>query len=146
MHLRKCTDDRERALSRLYGVVLDRVARAVRRLIDSPQVSSVLKDARFTVVCSGGPTLVGGFAGALTDRFVEQDSADRILAIRVLDDPSMSTIRGLLIFGELESRRAEPISFAAWSFHGIVYAVASKPSERLKQGSNAIRECDPYSG
>ena len=100
-------------MSRLYGVVLDRVARSVRRLIDSPEVSATLKDARYTVICSGGPTLIGGFAGALTDRFVEQDSADRILAIRVIDDPGPATIRGLLILGELEARKSTPISFAA---------------------------------
>lgn len=113
LHLRRSIGERARTLSRLYGVVLDAVARTVRTLIDSPAVARVLKNARFTVNCSGGPTLIGGFAGALTERFVEQDTASRILAIRVVDNPEIAVVRGLLIHGELEARRSVPVQYAA---------------------------------
>ncbi len=113
IHLRKSSGEKERTLARLYGVVLNTIARSVRMLIDSPSAASVMKDARYTVICSGGPTLIGGFAGALTERFVEQDTAERIVAIHVVEEPAHAVVRGLLIHGELEAQQSSPIHYAA---------------------------------
>ncbi|MEQ9408792.1 MAG: hypothetical protein RIK87_13740 [Fuerstiella sp.] len=102
LHLRNSTGERERTLSRLYGVVLDRIARTVRHLMNAPAVQAKLPGAHFSVICAGGPTRIGGFAGALTERFVEQDTASRLLTVRVADDASTAVVRGLLILAELQ--------------------------------------------
>lgn len=99
-------DERERTLERLYGVVLNRIARSVHELMNSGSVRSVLGDERLAIVCAGGATEVAGFAGALTERFVEHDIASEILSVRVADDPSTTVIRGLLIQGELDQLSA----------------------------------------
>ncbi|GAB5442239.1 MAG: hypothetical protein Fues2KO_25880 [Fuerstiella sp.] len=104
VHLSRAEDDRQRTLARLYGVVLDRIAGTVRRLIDTPVVSDAIKDVRLKVLCCGGPTLISGFTAALTEKFVEQETAARISAVQVIDDPVEATLRGLLIRGELEAR------------------------------------------
>lgn len=104
IHVPAVEDDQQRTLARLYGVVLDRIAGTVRRMIDLPVIADALPEQRFRVLCSGGPTLISGFAGALTEKFVEQETAHRISAIQVIEDPVTATLRGLLILGELDAR------------------------------------------
>ncbi|MDG2129068.1 MAG: hypothetical protein P8K08_13800 [Fuerstiella sp.] len=113
IHLRNSVGERERTLARLYGEVLNRIARSTRDLLNSPAVKSALGDDRLTVYCAGGPTQIGGFASTLTERFVEHETADRILTIRAVDDAETAVVRGLLIQGELEARRRSPLKSAA---------------------------------
>jgi hypothetical protein len=113
LHLRHGTSEREQTLSRLYSHSLGQIANAVRGLLDAPAVKRNLNDQRLAVICSGGPALIGGFAGALTERFVEQDTAGRILSVRVAEDASTAVVRGLLILGELEARRNAVVAYAA---------------------------------
>lgn len=105
LHLLESPGERERTLSRLYRVVLDRIAQAVRRLINSAKVTAAVKEQRLAVLCAGGPTQILGFAEALTERFVEQETASRLLSVRVVDDPCTAVVRGLLIYGELERQQ-----------------------------------------
>ena len=102
INLREPGGDRARALSRLYGVVLDRLAATVRRMMMQGQAVTLIGDTRQTVICSGGPVQIPGFAGLLTERFVEQGIASRIASLRVAGDPVDCVTRGLLIHGELE--------------------------------------------
>ena len=106
IHLRNTVSEREKTLSRLYGVVLTRVAGSVRRLLLQPQVQAKLGHERLTIFCSGGPTLIHGFSGALTERLVEHDIASRLTSVRVVDDAHTAVVRGLLIQAELEVRRS----------------------------------------
>lgn len=101
LHLRNSTGDREQRLAALYGIMLDRVARTVGSLLQSPNVAAELNETRLCVVCCGGAAQVGGFAGAITERFVERGIAGRILSIRVAEDPVHTVVRGLLIQAEL---------------------------------------------
>jgi hypothetical protein len=105
IHLRHGVSERERTLSRLYGTMLDQTARITRRMLHSPAVKSVLGNQRLAVVCAGGPTRIAGFSSALAERFVDHDVASQILSVKTIDDPTNAVVRGLLIYGELESRR-----------------------------------------
>ncbi len=104
VHLRSAIGDRERMMSRLYSVVLDRVTRTVAQMLNSTAVRNALQKQRLAVMLSGGATMVEGFAGLLTERFIDQEIAERILSIRCAQDPCTAVIRGALIYGELESR------------------------------------------
>jgi len=113
VHLRNSTGERERTLSRLYGVILSRVARTIRQFVSSESVEKSIGKSPLAVICAGGPTQIGGFANAMTERLVEQDTASRIQSVSVVENPSLAVVRGLLIFGELESRRGRTVEFAA---------------------------------
>ena len=102
LNLREPGDERARALSRLYGVVLDRLAATVRQVLIEGHAASMIGETRQPVICSGGPVQVPGFAGLLTERFVEQGTASRIASVRIANDPVECVTRGLLIHGELE--------------------------------------------
>ncbi|MCA9051542.1 MAG: hypothetical protein KDA89_22545, partial [Planctomycetaceae bacterium] len=104
-HLRNGLTEQEKTLARLYGVVLNQVSKAVATLLRSVSSIPSMKGVRLNVVCAGGPTNINGFAGALTERFVENDIADRIVSIRIAEDAETAVVRGLLIQGELEQRR-----------------------------------------
>lgn len=112
VHLRNGMGEREKTLSRLYGVLLNRIAKSVRTLIHSPIVRAKAPD-RVSVVCAGGATQVAGFSAALTERFVDHDIASNILSVRVDESPSTAVLRGLLIQGELELKRSSGESNAA---------------------------------
>jgi len=112
-HLRNAIGERGKTLARLYGTVLNQIARSTRELINSPAVKSAMGNDRLALICAGGPTQIGGFASTLTERFVEHETADRILSIRTADDPETAVVRGLLIQGELEERRLRPTVKAA---------------------------------
>ena len=112
IHLRNGFSEQEKSLSRLYGVVLTRVARCLKGLLQSSSALKASKE-RLTVVCAGGATQVGGFAAALTERFVEQDIAGNMVSVRIANDPVTAVVRGLLIQGELEQRRVSDSSVAA---------------------------------
>ncbi|MEO2018414.1 MAG: hypothetical protein ABGZ53_29025 [Fuerstiella sp.] len=113
MHLRNSIGEREKTLARLYGAMLNQVARVTRELINSPAVETAIGHDRLSVICAGGPTQIGGFTSTLTERFVEHETADRILSIRTADDPETAVVRGLLIQGELEERRLHSTGKAA---------------------------------
>ena len=113
IHLRSAVKEREKMLARLYGEVLSRIAASVKRLLQNPAVESALAGEQFVVVCAGGPTQIGGFAGALTERLVEYDVAGRIRSINTVEDASLAVTRGLLIQAELEMRRADTQEIAA---------------------------------
>ena len=105
IHLRNGVGEREKTLARLYGAVLNQIARAVRQLLHSPAVKSALGNERLGVVCAGGPTQIHGFSGAMTERFVDHDVASEILSVKTVEAPANAVVRGLLIYGELEQRR-----------------------------------------
>lgn len=105
IHLRNGVGEREKTLARLYGALLDQVARSVRQLLKTPAVSTALGSQRLAVVCAGGPTQIAGFSSAMTERFVDHDIASEILSVKTVEDPSTAVVRGLLIHGELEQRR-----------------------------------------
>ena len=113
VHLRTGIGEREKTLARLYGEVLDRIARSVQRLLVSPAVKSTLGSQRLAVFCAGGPTVIGGFASALTERFVDHNVASDIVSVKTVDDPLNAVVRGLLIHGELEQRKRRPERSAA---------------------------------
>lgn len=104
VHLRNALSDRERALSRLYTVVLDRLARVIDTMLNSHAVKTVLQKQRMPVLLSGGAVMIDGFASLLTERFIEQELADRILSVRIAQDATTAVVRGGLIYGELEVR------------------------------------------
>lgn len=106
IQLRNGVDEREKTLCRLYGVVLNRVAKSVHQLLNSIAVRSALGDERVAIVCAGGPAETAGFASALTERFVEHDIASQILSVRIAEEPSTAVVRGLLIQGELDQLSA----------------------------------------
>ena len=103
-HLRNAVGDRERMMSRLYTVVLDRVTRTVAQLLQSTPVRNALHRQKLAVMLSGGATMIEGFASLLTERFIEHEIAERIQSIRLAPDPATAVVRGALIFGELEAR------------------------------------------
>ncbi len=105
IHLRHGTSERERTLARLYGAVLDQIARATRQMLLSPEVKSGLGKQRLSVVCAGGPTQIAGFSSALSERLVDHDIASQILSVKAIEDAGHAVVRGLLIHGELEARR-----------------------------------------
>lgn len=96
--------DRERMLSRLYSVVLDRIIRSVSQLLAMVSVSTVLNGQRLAILLSGGAVRVAGFASLLTERLIEHDLAQRVLAVRVAADPEFAVVRGALISAELDAR------------------------------------------
>lgn len=104
VHLRNATGERERMMSRLYTVVLDRISRTVAEMLDSTPVRNMIQKQRLPVILSGGATMLDGFAGLLTDRFIEHEIAKKISAIRSSHDPASAVIRGALICAELEAR------------------------------------------
>ncbi len=112
VHLRNGTGEREKTLSRLYGVLLNRIAKTARSLLQAQAVRAASSE-RLSVICAGGATQVGGFTGAITERFVDHDITGSILSVRVADDPATAVVRGLLIHGELEQRRSADTSAAA---------------------------------
>lgn len=108
--------ERECVLSRLYTVVLDRVVRSLGQLLTSPQVQSALQGQRLSIVLCGGAVKTGGFANLFTERLIEQDLAERILAVRTAPDADIAVVRGALIVAELEAiaeRSATRAAFAA---------------------------------
>lgn len=112
-HLRNSVGERESTLARLYGAVLNQIARSTHKLISSSAVKSALGDERLAVYCAGGPTQIGGFASTLTERFVEHEAADQILSVRTVEGAETAVVRGLLIQGELEKRRLTTAGAAA---------------------------------
>ncbi len=102
-NLMHSTGERERALSRLYSVVLDRVTRTVVSMLSNPNVRNTLQRQRLSIMLSGGGSLIDGFVPMLTDRFIEHQISDRVLAIRLAKDPLNAVVRGALILGELEA-------------------------------------------
>ena len=104
IHLGAAIGDRERMMSRLYSVVLDRVSRTVALLLASSPVRGALPRPGLSVILAGGATQADGFINLLTDRFIEHEIADKIRSIRVAQDPMTAVVRGGLIFGELEAR------------------------------------------
>jgi hypothetical protein len=104
IHLGAAIGDRERMMSRLYSVVLDRVSRTVALLLASAPVRNALPRPGLSVILAGGATQADGFINLLTDRFIEHEIADKILSIRLAQDPMTAVVRGGLIFGELEAR------------------------------------------
>ncbi len=104
LHLRNAVGDRERMMSRLYSVVLDRIARTVSLMLSSTSVRNAMQRQRLSVMLSGGATMVDDFTNLLTERFIEHEIADRILSIRSGKDPETAVVRGALIYGELEAR------------------------------------------
>lgn len=101
VHLRTGVGERERMLSQLYGVLMNRIATSVRDLLKSKTVASTLGDERLALVCAGGASQVDGFESALTERFVEHDLVSQIQSVRIAEDPANAVVRGLLIHGEL---------------------------------------------
>lgn len=104
-HLRNSYDERGRRFSRLYGVVLDRVAASLKRLLMSADVRTALGDERMNLLCGGGAIQVGGFTGCLTEKLVDHGIAEDILSIQCSEDAETAVLRGLLIFGQLEQQR-----------------------------------------
>lgn len=102
LHLRDCRGERERMLAGLYSAAMDSIARCVSNLLKTPRVAAAMPKERLSVYCCGGPAQLGGFAGALTERFVEQGTAERILSVVVVEDAAHAVARGLLILGELQ--------------------------------------------
>lgn len=101
VHLRNGIGERERMLSQLYGVLMNRIAGSVRDILRSRPVKGALGDQRLSMICAGGATQVDGFESALTERIVEHDLVKQISTVRVADDPANAVVRGLLIQGEL---------------------------------------------
>lgn len=103
VHLRNALGDRERMMSRLYSVILDRVARTVSQMLAITSVRDAFQSQRLTVMLAGGATMIEGFISVLTERFIEHEVADRIHSIRSAQDPATAVVRGALIYGELEA-------------------------------------------
>lgn len=101
--LMHCSGERERVLSRLYTVVLDRMTRTVVSMLSNHNVRNTLQRQRLSILVSGGGSLIDGFVPLLTDRFIEHQISDRILAIRLAKDPLHAVVRGALILAELEA-------------------------------------------
>ena len=101
VHLRNGIGERERMLSQLYGVLMNRIATNVRDVLRTKAVRVALGSERLALVCAGGATQVDGFESAITERFVEHDLVDQISSVRVANDPANAVVRGLLIQGEL---------------------------------------------
>lgn len=106
-HLRNSYDEQGRRLSRLYSVVLDRIAASLKRLLQSNKVRSAVADDRLNLLCGGGAIQVDGFTGCLTEKLVEHGIAENILSIQCSEDAETAVLRGLLIFGQLEQQRNE---------------------------------------
>lgn len=104
VHLKKTLGDRERMLSRLYSVVLDRVTRTVSQMLASSSAKKAMNQKRLSVMVAGGAAKIDGFSNLLTEQFIEHNIADRILSVRIAQDPETAVIRGALIFAELEAR------------------------------------------
>jgi hypothetical protein len=102
-NLMHSTGERERLLSRLYAVVLDRLTRTVMAMLSNPNVRNTIQRQRLSIILSGGGSLVDGLVPMLTDRFIEHQISDRVLAIRLARDPLNAVVRGALILGELEA-------------------------------------------
>lgn len=104
IHLQTALGDRERMMSRLYTVVLDRVSRTVAQMLSSAPVHRALQRQRLSVMLAGGATMIDGFVSLLTERFIEHEIAERIQSIRCAPDAATAVVRGALILGELEAR------------------------------------------
>lgn len=102
-HLINAHGDRERQLSRLYSVVQERIVRSISELTAQASVRTALGKQRLSVMVAGGAVQVHGFADLLTDQLIQHDLADQILAVRTAPDPGTAVLRGVLIYGELES-------------------------------------------
>lgn len=106
--LRQAMGDRERMLTRLYAVVLDRVARAIGQMLSTETVRRELQSHPVTLFLCGGAVRINGFSGLLTDRLMEHQIAEQIDAVRMAADPELAVVRGALICGELENRSSVP--------------------------------------
>lgn len=104
-HLRDSYDEKGRRLSRLYGVVLDRISASLKRLLNSSQVRSAIGEDRLHLLCGGGAIQVGGFTGCLTEKMVDHGISERVLSIQNSEDAETAVLRGLLILGQLEQQR-----------------------------------------
>lgn len=106
-HLRNSFDEQGRRLSRLYSVVLDRIAASLKRLLQSNNVRSAIGDDRMNLLCGGGAIQIGGFTSCLTEKLVEHGIAENVLSIQCSEDAETAVVRGLLIFGQLEQQRSQ---------------------------------------
>jgi hypothetical protein len=102
--LQNALSEREGMMSRLYTVLLDRVVRTVSQMLSTTPVRNALQQQRLAVKLSGGGAMLEGIVGLLTEKFIEQGIAERILSVRCASDPANAVIRGALIFGELEAQ------------------------------------------
>ncbi len=113
INLRHAMGERERMMLKLYTVVLDRVTRAIVQLLSAESLRGSLQNQRLGIMLSGGAVKTAGFASLLTERLIEHQIADRILAVRIAPDPDIAVVRGALIFAELEARSRAGESVAA---------------------------------
>lgn len=113
LNLRQAMGERERTLTKLYTVVLDKVTRAVAEILQKDALGTGLRDQRLSVMLSGGSVRVPGFSSLLTDRLIEHQIADRVRAVQIARDPELAVIRGALIHAELEGRSRTSESAAA---------------------------------
>lgn len=102
-HMIHTHGDRERQLSRLYAVVMERIVGSIRELTAQSSVRTALNKQRLSVMVAGGAVLVHGFADLLTEQLIQHDIADQILAVKTAPDAETAVLRGALIYGELES-------------------------------------------
>lgn len=106
-HLRDSFDESGRRLSNLYGIVLDRIAATLKRLLTSSKVQTSVAGERLNLICGGGAIQVAGFVSCLTEKLVNNDVAENILAIQTSEDAETAVLRGLLIFGQLEEQQRQ---------------------------------------
>jgi len=102
--LQNALGERERVMSRMYVVLLDRVVRTLSQMLSTAPVRNALRRQRLAVMLTGGSANLEGLVGLLTEQFIEQGIAERILSVRCDSDPATAVIRGALIFGELEAK------------------------------------------
>lgn len=102
-HLKNALGEREQALSRLYGVVLERIVRCVAQLQAQTSVQKVLNGQRLSIMAAGGPVKPEGFVTLLTEQLIRQNIAGQILSVKKASDPETAVLRGALIRAELES-------------------------------------------
>jgi hypothetical protein len=97
------TQEREQLLSRLYSGWLDRITRTVISMLGQHTIRQTLQGQRLSILLSGGGSVPEGLISVLTDRLVEHQVSNRILSIRLAQDPTNAVVRGSLIMGELET-------------------------------------------
>lgn len=102
-HLKNVLGDRERTLSRLYVVALERIVRCVAQLQAQTSVRKALNGQRLSIIAAGGAVIPDGFTTLLTEQLINQNIASQILSVKTASDPETAVLRGALIVGELES-------------------------------------------
>jgi hypothetical protein len=109
--LRNPVGDREMALSRLHGALIDQVLLLVGQMVEDAEVRRELAGQKLPLILSGGAAKANGLIELVQDRLASSSLMDRVLCVQVAEEPENCVVRGAMISADIASRSSR--NFAA---------------------------------